>query len=246
MIWFDTPSPDMTPALAGEIVTVLNQHPNLIWNNRLGGGYAGDTETPEQYIPAQGFSGRDWEACMTMNDTWGYKANDTHFKSTEELLRNLIDIASKGGNYLLNIGPDATGTVPSAEGDRLHAMGQWLAVNGEALFGTKPTLFGTEAGSFSSTEKDAHGNQKFLPSWNWRSTTGPHTIYIVFFKWPGKTFHLDNSPRAITGAYLLADKAHTPLPIALEKQGKPGGDADITLPAQPLDAVATVLVLTTK
>src|ERR1700733_12860470 len=95
VIWFDTPTKDMTPALAGEIVTLLNQHPNLIWNNRLGGGYPGDTEPPEQYIPPQGFPGRDWESCMTMNDTWGYKSYDANFKSTETLLRNLIDIASK-------------------------------------------------------------------------------------------------------------------------------------------------------
>ena len=123
VIWFDTPTPDMTPALAGEIVALLNQHPNLIWNNRLGGGYKGDTETPEQYIPAQGYPGRDWEACMTMNDTWGYKSYDNNFKSTETLLRNLIDIASKGGNYLLNIGPDSKGDVPPAEVERLHEVG---------------------------------------------------------------------------------------------------------------------------
>lgn len=79
------------------------QHPNLIWNNRLCGGYKGDTETPEQDIPAEGYPGRDWEACLTMNDTRGYKSYDHNFKSTETLLRNLIDIASKGGNYLLDI-----------------------------------------------------------------------------------------------------------------------------------------------
>ena len=108
VIWFDTPTKDMTPQLASEIVSVLNQYPKLIWNNRLGGGYKGDTETPEQYIPAHGYPGRDWESCMTMNDTWGYKSDDKNFKSTETLLRNLIDIASKGGNYLLNIGPIRT------------------------------------------------------------------------------------------------------------------------------------------
>ena len=71
VIWFDTPTANMTPERAAEIVTLLNQHPNLIWNNRLGGTYQGDTETPEQYIPPQGFPGRDWESCMTINDTWG-------------------------------------------------------------------------------------------------------------------------------------------------------------------------------
>ena len=85
IVWFDTPTKDMTPELAGEIVSILNEHPKLIWNNRLGGGYRGDTETPEQYIPPQGFPGRDWESCMTMNDTWGYKQDDTNFKSTETL-----------------------------------------------------------------------------------------------------------------------------------------------------------------
>jgi alpha-L-fucosidase len=240
VIWFDTPTTDMTPALAGEIVALLNQHPNLIWNNRLGGEYPGDTETPEQYIPPQGFPGRDWESCMTMNDTWGYKSYDTNFKSTETLLRNLIDIASKGGNYLLNIGPDSHGNVPTAEADRLRQMGQWLAVNGEAIYNTQPTLFGPEAGSFSDTEKDKNGKPKFIPAWNWRSTTAPNKIYIEIFTWPTSSFHLDKLPRNVTSAYLLADKTHKPLKLT-----KSGAGLDIQLPAQPLDPVATVLVLNT-
>lgn len=238
IVWFDTPSKDMTPELAGEIVKVLNDHPKLIWNNRLGGGYRGDTETPEQYIPAQGYPGRDWESCMTMNDTWGYKQDDTNFKSTETLLRNLIDIASKGGNYLLNIGPMATGEVPAPEIERLQEMGKWLAVNGESIYGTRPTLFGAEAGDFSKTEKDKSGKPKFVPSWKWRSTTKANTIYIHIFEWPGATFHLDLATREITGAYLLADKAQTPLHVT-----KTGNSLDIALPAQPLDPIATVLVL---
>ena len=80
--------------------------------------------------------GRDWETCMTINDTWGYKSYDTNFKSTETLLRNLIDIASKGGNYLLNVGPTAEGVIPEAEVERLKEMGEWLKVNGEAIYGT--------------------------------------------------------------------------------------------------------------
>ena len=241
VIWFDTPTDDMTPALAGEIVALLNQHPNLIWNNRLGGGYKGDTDTPEQYIPAQGFPGRDWEACMTMNDTWGYKSWDTNFKSTETLIRNLIDIASKGGNYLLNIGPDAKGNVPPAEVERLHEVGKWLAVNGAAIYGTHATLFGPEAGSFGATEKNDEGKAKFIPSWKWRSTTTADKIYIELLAWPDGSFHLDSVPRTVTGAYLLADPAHTALAVT-----KSGDRVDIKLPAKGLDAVATVLVLTTR
>ena len=240
IVWFDTPTKDMTPELAGKIVTVLNQHPKLIWNNRLGGGYKGDTETPEQYIPAQGYPGRDWEACMTMNDTWGYKVDDTNFKSTETLLRNLIDIASKGGNYLLNIGPTATGEVPQPEVDRLHEMGRWLAVNGEAIYSTSPTLFGDEAGSFSTTEKDKDGKPKFIPTWKWRSTTTANRIYIHFFEWPGTKFELSKVPRQVTGAWLLADSAHSPLKVTRTADG-----IDVTLPAKVPDPIASVLVLKT-
>jgi len=240
IVWFDTPTKDMTPELAGEIVQVLNQHPKLIWNNRLGGGYSGDTETPEQYIPAQGYPGRDWESCMTMNDTWGYKKDDTNFKSRETLLRNLIDIASKGGNYLLNIGPMSTGEVPAPEVERLQQMGKWLAVNGESIYATQPTLFGAEAGSFSPTEKDKQGKPKFIPAWKWRSTTTADKIYIQLFEWPGTSFHLDNVPRQVSGAYLLADSSKKPLKVAQN-----GKSLDVTLPAEALDPVATVLVLQT-
>jgi len=240
VVWFDTPTKDMTPALAGEIVTLLNEHPNLIWNNRLGGGYPGDTETPEQYIPAQGYPGRDWESCMTMNDTWGYKSYDTHFKSTETLVRNLIDIASKGGNYLLNIGPDSKGDVPPAEVERLQQIGKWIAVNGESIYGTRPTLFGGEAGSYSSTEKDNSGKPKFIPAWNWRSTTADNKIYIELFTWPSGEFHLEKLPRTVTSAYLMADPRHTPLKLTRTSTG-----LDIHLPAKALDPIATVLVLNT-
>jgi alpha-L-fucosidase len=240
VVWFDTPTANMTPERAAEIVALVNQHPNLIWNNRLGGTYKGDTETPEQTIPAQGFPGRDWEACMTINDTWGFKSYDTNFKSTETLLHNLIDIASKGGNYLLNVGPDSNGRIPTPEVERLRAMGAWLAVNAEAIYKTNPTLFGPEAGALSTTEKDKKGNPKFVAAWDWRSTTSPDKIYIEIFKWPNGSFHLDKLPRTVTKAYLLADPTHASL-----KMTKIGDGLDVQLPAKALDPIATVLVLET-
>ncbi|MFK2929440.1 alpha-L-fucosidase [Dyella agri] len=241
VLWFDTPTSEMTPQLASEIVKLLNQYPQLIWNNRLGGGYPGDTETPEQRIPPQGFPGKDWETCMTINDTWGYKSADTGFKSTSVLLHNLVDIASKGGNYLLNVGPDAHGVIPAAEAERLQAIGQWLKVNGESIYGTAPTPFADPHGSYSATQKDADGKPVWVPTWDWRATRRPGKVYVHLFEWPGTSFHVADANVHATGAYLLADPKHTPL-----KFTQHGTRLEVQLPARPLDPNDTVLVVTTK
>ena len=127
--------------------------PKLIVNNRVdvhrGGmagfsnaqGAVGDFATPEQEIPATGLPGVDWESCMTMNDHWGWNAASKQWKSTQDLVRNLIDIASKGGNYLLNVGPRADGTFPPEAVQRLAEIGKWMDVNGEAIHGTTASVF---------------------------------------------------------------------------------------------------------
>ncbi len=236
VLWFDTPTEDMTPDLAGRIVSVLNGYPRLIWNNRLGGGYDGDFGTPEQQIPSRTAAGKDWETCMTINDTWGYKLNDHDFKSTTTLLRNLIDIASKGGNYLLNVGPDSTGTIPPAEVDRLLAIGRWLKVNGEAIYGTGPTPFGAELGHYDRSMKDWKGHALFVPSWAWRCTTKPGRLYLTFFEWP-HTFTLPPCKGHATRAYLLADPSRN---VAIhENEGK----VILTLPSDAPDPIASVVVV---
>jgi alpha-L-fucosidase len=102
VLWWDTPHL-MNDERAAKLAKLLPLKPGIIHNNRLGGGYKGDTETPEQHIPATGFPGRDWESCMTMNGTWGFGKNDHNWKSATTLIHNLCDIASKGGNYLLKL-----------------------------------------------------------------------------------------------------------------------------------------------
>lgn len=140
ILWWDTPT-DMTKERAEKFLPVLAKYPNLITNDRLGGGIKGDTETPEQYIPATGFSGRHWEVCMTMNDTWGYKTNDHNWKSTKDLILKLSDIVSKGGNFLLNVGPTSEGEIPQPSIDRLRQVGEWMKVNGDAIYGTSANPF---------------------------------------------------------------------------------------------------------
>jgi alpha-L-fucosidase len=118
VLWYDTPR-RMTIERAEKFLPLHQLQPGLIVNNRLatpapaGMSLRGDTAPPEQFIPPNGFPGHDWETCMTMNETWGFKKNDHDWKSATTLTRNLSDIASKGGNFLLNVGPDATGSIPA-------------------------------------------------------------------------------------------------------------------------------------
>jgi alpha-L-fucosidase len=127
--------------------------PDLIVNNRVDvhrGGMAGfsqaseavgDFGTPEQEIPATGLPGVDWETCMTMNDHWGWNKSDPDWKPVEILVRNLIDVASKGGNYLLNVGPKADGTFPEQAIERLKGIGAWMRKHGDAIHGTSAGPF---------------------------------------------------------------------------------------------------------
>jgi alpha-L-fucosidase len=217
VLWFDTPN-NMTKERAEKFLPLLKLQPGIIINNRLGGGYKGDSETPEQFIPPTGYPGRDWETCMTMNGTWGYKSYDDNWKPVDMLIRNLVDIASKGGNYLLNVGPTSEGLIPQPSIDRLKAVGEWLKVNGEAIYGTT-------AGPF-----------KKQLAWG-RATQKPGKMYVHVFSWPTTGKLVVPITNSAEKAYLLVDPAK-----ALSTAATPAG-LEINLPANAPDPIASVIVL---
>jgi alpha-L-fucosidase len=214
---------------------VRGLQPSLIVNNRVGrerrgpaGTQAtGDYATPEQTIPANGFGpGVDWETCMTMNNTWGFKKQDLDWKSASTLIRNLVDIVSKGGNYLLNVGPTGEGLIPQASVERLEEVGRWMRANGEAIYATSASPF-----------------EKPLP---WGRCTrktqdGATTLYLHVFDWPadGKLFVPGLQTKARSAALL----AH---PAAALKMRVDENGTTVFLPSAAPDPISSTLVLKFK
>jgi alpha-L-fucosidase len=212
----------MSPERARPFFDAISEYPDLIANNRLGGGVLGDTATPEQRIASDAL-GRQFEVCMTINGSWGYNATDLRWKSAQQLIRNLSDITSKGGNYLLNVGPDATGIIPEPEVERLKAMGRWLQTNGVAIYGT-------EAGPYAKPPEWGRVTQRFNPN-------GGSTVYLHVWNWPadGKIVLPGARVAALSGK-LLANGA------AVSTAVSPAG-LFVTLPGAAPDADVSVAAL---
>ena len=247
IVWWDYSSVDFQGEEAWHSFDLIKKartlQPSIIMNNRLfripeagfsGMGTAaitselnpkyGDFITPEQHIPATGMPGVDWETCMTMNTTWGFSEHDHAWKSHELLIQNLIDIASKGGNYLLNIGPTGDGVVPPQSVESLKAIGQWMSVNSESIYGTTASPFEKPDWGRCTAKVGEDGQQK---------------LYLHVFEWPadGKLLVPVKTNQSAT-AHLLANPDSQPLELATTEEG-----FTITLPAAPTDPIATVIVL---
>jgi len=167
----------------------------------------------------------DWETCMTLNNSWGYTASDDNWKSPAVLVAQLVEIASKGGNFLLNVGPTAEGEIPEPSVRNLKAVGDWLKVNGEAIYGAEP----------SPLSADAAGGSE--PSW--RCTASKGKIYIHLLQWPAGELRVAGVPQKVAGAYLLADPDRRPLAIQ-----QTDSKLTVTLPEKAPGALVNVLCLT--
>jgi alpha-L-fucosidase len=235
LIWFDTPRM-MTPERGQRFADIVRSiQPNTLIDGRLGteGDYR---STGDNVIPSEA-STEAWETPATINDTWGFRTDDTNWKSPGQVTFKLIDIVSKGGNYLLNVGPTAEGVIPQPSQDILRTVGRWLKVNGDAVYGALHSPFGEEFGETSARGgKDVRGQPLFLPQTEWRVTTKPGKLYFTFFSEPRVPFEIPAMKNRITGAYRLADR----VPIELKTEN---GKTTFNMPRPMLDPMATVVVV---
>ena len=222
LLWFDSGSCTKTREGGLKIWEELAAQPQILVNNRLKIDHLGDFDCPEQWIPPTVQVGKKWETCMTLNGSWGYNPTDPHWKSSDELIRNLCYVVSRGGNYLLNVGPRADGSWEPQVGERLKDIGAWMRVNGESIYGTRATE---------------------LPPMRWGSDVWKPTedgcrLYCHIMNWPEDTKLRLPLTNKVRKAWLLGDSDIKPV----YKKDADGLVVSLNR-AAPIHSAATVLVL---
>jgi alpha-L-fucosidase len=225
LIWFDTPL-SITKEQAQSLKDLVRKlQPECIISGRLGGGVETDyMSTGDNVIPATVVPG-DWEVPATLNNTWGFKKNDHHWKSPVVLTRLLFDITAKGGNYLLNVGPTAEGLIPHESVDILNEVGDWMKINSESIYGTQPNPFNVEFKWGNITQK-------------------PGKLYLGIFDWPSSDFYLEGLKSKVKKVYLLSDPSKNSLPFkSIYNKKLKHNRLKIDLPTNAPDESVSVIVL---
>jgi alpha-L-fucosidase len=241
LIWFDGLNNQKKYDGQRVIQMIRELQPATLVNDRI--GVDADYETPEQFIPTaiptKGIvlTGVDpdvsrrlkntvprpedfrlWETCMTINNTWAYNKNDRDFKSEQTLIRSLVEVASRGGNFLLNVGPQPDGQIQPEFQQRLRAIGDWLTLNGDSIYGT---TYGPVQGVTSL-----------------RTTANDKSIYVHIFDWPASACEITGIEARVLSARLLANG--TPLTFR-----QATGKLTIDVPSQAPDPNVSVIALKT-
>ncbi|MGO9453861.1 MAG: alpha-L-fucosidase [Candidatus Binataceae bacterium] len=228
LVWFDG-GWERTPEewKARELEKMMRElQPEIVINDRLPG--YGDYDTPEQAVPAA-TPQRAWETCMTMNNSWGYNPSDHHYKSVRSLVNTLTEVASKGGNLLLNVSPTGDGALPAEHIERLDGIASWMERNGESIIETKP---GVEPWQFygPSTRRD---NRVYL-----------HLLMRPYETVSVRGIHVKRVRSATalaTGTELKTHKRGVVMEMMFNRD--PIGELIIDVPESAIDPVQTVIAL---
>ncbi len=223
LIWFDTPM-RISKEQSQDIANLVHSlQPACLVSGRVGHDVGDYRSMGDNQIPAKVLD-YDWETPVTLNDTWGFKKDDHNWKSTQTLIRQLVDVVSKNGNYLLNVGPTAEGVIPQPSVERLLEVGRWMKVNNQAIYGAAPSPFPYE--------------------FDWGAiTVKPGKLYLHLVEWPGNDFILYGLKNRVKAARLLAQPA-TALKFKQTADLKAGLDVlRVSLPKTPPDKDVSVVAL---
>ncbi len=247
IIWYDTPR-RMSPALAKPFFEVVREiSPDTLINSRiaLDGNKMGTITQKDlamleslgvdylsyadREIPAES-PWPHWESCMTLNGAWGFTKGDESWKSPSLVIKQLLEVVSKGGAFLLNVGPDAEGRFPPESVAVLEQVGRWLEANGDAVYGAEPVAFnlpGTPTEAYlarkAAMEKRFADRDQPLPhisverDFPWIATRKADIIHITFFTWPGTSFEVADFKHEVKEAF-LSSNPEAPLTATVEDE----------------------------